>query len=47
MAAFFLLMSSYVIPDGGDRDAFFNELELIDKKGNPLGQGSLVWYQVV
>jgi hypothetical protein len=46
MAAFFLLMSSYVVPDGGDREAFFNELELIDKKGNPQDQGSLKWYQV-
>jgi hypothetical protein len=45
MAAFFLLMSSYVVPDGGDRDAFFNELELIDKKSNPQGQESLKWYQ--
>jgi hypothetical protein len=45
MAAFFQLMSSYVVPDGGDRDAFFNELELIDKKSNPQGQESLKWYQ--
>lgn len=47
MAAFFLLMSIYVVPEEGNREAFFNQLELIDKKGNPQGVGSLKWYQVV
>jgi hypothetical protein len=46
MAAFFLLMSTYVVPDGGDRESFFAQLELIDKKGNPQDGGSLKWYQV-
>ncbi len=46
MSAFFLLMSNYLVPDEGDRDAFFEQLELIDKKGNPQGQGSLQWYRV-
>jgi hypothetical protein len=46
MAAFFLLMSSYVVPDEGNREAFFAQLEMIDKKGNGREEGSLKWYQV-
>lgn len=46
MAAFFLLISTYVVPDDGDREAFFSQLQLIDKKGNELGGGSLQWYRV-
>jgi hypothetical protein len=45
MAAFFLLMSTYVVPEEGDREAFFQRLELIYKKGNSQGAGSLKWYQ--
>lgn len=45
MAAFFLLMSAYVVPDKGNRETFFAELELIDKKGNGQGEGSLAWYK--
>lgn len=46
LAAFFLLMSAYVVPEEGDREAFFAQLELIDKKGNSTGAGSLLWYKV-
>jgi hypothetical protein len=45
MPAFFLLMSAYVVPEEGNRETFFAELELIDKKGNGQGEGSLAWYQ--
>jgi len=46
MAAFFLLMSSYVVPPSSTREEFFSELELIDKKSNTShGQGSLAWYK--
>jgi len=45
MAAFFLLMSAYVAPEEGNREAFFEQLEMIDKKGNSQGVGSLKWYQ--
>jgi branched-subunit amino acid transport protein AzlD len=41
MASFFLLMSSHLVPEGGDMEAFFNELEMIDKKGDLQGHGSL------
>ena len=46
MAAFFLLMSAYVVPDEGNREEFSTQLELIDRKGNTQGQGSLGWYRV-
>ena len=46
MAAFFLLMSAYLVPEEGDREAFFTQLEMIDKKGNSSGIGSLQWYKV-
>jgi hypothetical protein len=46
LAAAFLLMSAYAVPVGGDREAFFAQLELIDKKGNSTGTGSLKWYKV-
>jgi len=45
MAAFFLLMSSYVVPPSSTREEFFSELELLDKKNTPQGQGSLAWYK--
>ncbi len=46
MAAFFLLMSTYVAPDEGNRDGFFAEMALFDKKGLAQGGGSLGWYRV-
>lgn len=46
MAAFFLLMSAYVVPDERNRDGFFDEMALLDKKGNTQGGGSLAWYRV-
>jgi hypothetical protein len=45
MAAFFLLMSAYIAPDEGNRESFFAQLEMLDKRGNPQGVGSLGWYQ--
>ncbi|KAE8441954.1 hypothetical protein EG329_004162 [Mollisiaceae sp. DMI_Dod_QoI] len=45
MAAFFLLISTYVVPDDGGRDSFFAQLQSIDKKGNEQGGGSLIWYR--
>jgi hypothetical protein len=46
MAAFFLLMSTYLVPAEGDREEFFSELVQIDVKGRADGQGSLQWYKV-
>ena len=46
MAAFFLLMSTYVVPDERNRDDYFTEMALLDKKGAALGGGSLKWYRV-
>lgn len=45
MAAFFLLMSTYLVPEEGNRESFFAQLELLDKKGNAQGRGSSAWYQ--
>lgn len=41
----FLLDLEYVCPDGTNREAYFNKLELHDKKGNPQPGGSLAWFQ--
>ena len=46
MAAFFLLMSTYVAPDERDQGAFFAEMALLDKDGILQGGGSRSWYQV-
>ncbi len=46
MAAFFLLMSTYVAPDERNRDDRFAEMAPLDKKGYVQRGGSLVWYQV-
>jgi len=46
MAAFFLLMSTYVAPDERNRDTFFDGMALADKKGIEQGGGSLNWYRV-
>ena len=46
MAAFFLLMSTYVAPDERNRDDLFAEMAPLDKKGYVQGGGSLGWYQV-
>ena len=40
MVEFFLLMSLYIVPHGRDREAFFNELEPIDKKGTYKARGA-------
>ncbi|KAG0652534.1 Transmembrane [Hyphodiscus hymeniophilus] len=45
MAAAFLLMSAYLVPEEGNRESFFNQLEMIDKKGNSTGSGSWKWYK--
>lgn len=46
MTAFFLLMSTYVAPDERNRDDFFTEMALLDKKGTAQRGGSLSWYRV-
>jgi hypothetical protein len=46
MAAFFLLMTTYIIPDERNRDGALAEIPLVDKKGIALGGGSLAWYRV-
>ena len=46
MAAFFLLMSTYVVPDERNQRAFFSETALFDKKGTVQGEGSPSWYRV-
>jgi len=46
VAALFLLMLEFVCPDGTDRETFFNALPAVDKKGNPVGGGSLPWFKV-
>ena len=46
MGSFFLLISTYIIPDEAHQDSFWEQLELIDKKGNPQRGGSLLWYRV-
>jgi len=46
MAAFFVLISTYLVPDEGDRFSFFDQLAVVDRKGNPKsGGGSLSWYK--
>ncbi|KAF2092690.1 hypothetical protein NA57DRAFT_82054 [Rhizodiscina lignyota] len=44
MAAFFLLMTAYIAPNEQSQDDCFAQLALLDKKGNELGGGSLVWF---
>lgn len=46
MAAFFLLMSTYVAPDERNRDNLFAEMAPLGKKGYVQGGGSLGWYRV-
>ena len=46
MAAFFLLMSTYVAPDERDQGAFFAEMAMFDNKGTVQRGGSARWYQV-
>ena len=46
MAAFFLLMSTYVAPDERNRGDFFTQMALLDRKGTVQGCGSLSWYRV-
>ena len=46
MAAFFLLMWTYVAPGERDQGAFFAEMAMFDKKGTAQGGGSAGWYQV-
>ncbi len=45
LAALFLLVLEFVVPDGTDREQYFDRLELRDKKGVKPG-GSLKWFQV-
>jgi hypothetical protein len=45
-AALFMLTLEWVCPDGIDRERYFNNLEMRDKKGNPVPGGSLKWFQV-
>lgn len=46
MAAFFLLMSTYLVPDERSRDDHFADMPLVDKKGKAVAGGSLAWYRV-
>ena len=46
MAAFFLLMSTYVATDERNRIDLFAEMAPLDKKGYVQGGGSLGWYRV-
>jgi hypothetical protein len=46
MAAFFFLMTAYISPDEQNREEFFTEMALLDKKGVQSGGGSLGWYHV-
>jgi hypothetical protein len=45
VAALFLLVLEWTCPDGTDRDKYFDNLALLDKKGNVQPGGSLKWYQ--
>ena len=46
VAALFFLVLEWVAPDGTDRESYFNNLELRDRRGNPQPGGSLKWFQV-
>jgi hypothetical protein len=46
MASFFLLITTFVVPNENNRASFFAQLELIDKHGNSTGESSLKWYRV-
>lgn len=46
MAAFFLLMLTYVTPDERNRETFFDQMALVEKKGTGSNGGSLAWYHV-
>lgn len=46
VAALFFLVLEYVAPDGTDRERYFDNLELRDRKGRPQAGGSLKWFQV-
>jgi len=46
IAALFLLILEYVVPDGIDRETYFNDFPLLDRKKNVVPGGSLKWFQV-
>ncbi|KAK5127961.1 hypothetical protein LTR85_005078 [Meristemomyces frigidus] len=45
VASLFLLVLEYVTPDGTDREKYFDQLEGLDKKNQPVPGGSLKWFQ--
>lgn len=46
VGALFLLILEYVAPDGTDREKYFDNLELKDRRGRVQPGGSLKWFQV-
>ncbi len=46
MAAFFMLITTFVVPDEDNRGTFFTQMELVGRKGNVTGPSSLQWYRV-
>ena len=46
VAALFYLVLEWVVPDGMDRERFFDNLEMRNRRGQPQPGGSLKWFQV-
>lgn len=46
VAALFILVLEWVVPDGMDRERYFDNLELRNRRGQVQPGGSLKWFQV-
>lgn len=46
VAALFYLVLEWVVPDGMDREKYFDKLEMRNRRGHPQPGGSLKWFQV-
>ena len=46
VAALFYLVLEWVVPDGRDREKFFDNLEMRGRRGKVQPGGSLKWFQV-
>jgi hypothetical protein len=46
VAALFLLVLEWAVPDGRDREKFFENLEMRDRRGRTQPGGSFKWFQV-
>ena len=45
VAALFLLVLEWVVPDGRDREKFFDNLEMRGRRGKVQPGGSLKWFK--